>query len=115
MALTLTQREADGTLVITGTGRIVLGNETSTLRDRVKEALQQKHQQIVLNLAGVEFIDSSGLGTLVGLYTTARAQGAQIRLANLSKRFHELLQITKLLTVFDVFDSEKAAIDSFRD
>lgn len=113
MALTLTQREVNGILIITANGRIVLGNETSTLRDQVKEALRQNHKQIVLNLAGVEFIDSSGLGTLVGLYTTARSLGAQIKLANLSRRFHEVLQITKLLTVFDVFNSEQDAIDSF--
>lgn len=113
MALKLHQRNEGGITVVEASGRIVLGEETNILREQVKELLASGGKKIVLNLAQVDFIDSSGLGALVGLHSTAQAQGAKIRLANITKRFHELLQITKLLTVFDVYNSEAEAIKSF--
>ncbi len=113
MSLTLATHDSNGITVVNATGRIVLGEETSTLRDSLKKLLAEGRKKIVLNLGQVDFIDSSGLGALVGLHTTAHAQGAEIRLANVTKRFHELLQITKLLTVFDVYNSEQDAIQSF--
>ncbi len=113
MALKLATRDVNGVTVVEAHGRIVLGDETNTLREHIKELLSNGSKKIVLNLAGVDFIDSSGLGALVGLHSTAGAQGAQIRLASITKRFHELLQITKLLTVFDVYESEEAAVNSF--
>lgn len=113
MALKISKRNEGGVTVVEAVGRIVLGDETNILREQIKEMLAAGHKKIVLNLAQVDFIDSSGLGALVGLHSTAQAQGAKIRLANITKRFHELLQITKLLTVFDVYPSEAEAVRSF--
>jgi anti-sigma B factor antagonist len=102
-----------GVTVVEASGRIVLGDETNKLREEVKQLLASGKKRIVINLSQVDFIDSSGLGALVGLHSTAQAQGARIRLAAITRRFHELLQITKLLTVFDVYDSESQAVSSF--
>lgn len=114
MALKLTTRNLDGVTVVEATGRIILGQETNDLRESLKGLLANGATKIVINLANVDFIDSSGLGALVGLYSTANSRGAKIRLAAITKRFHELLMITKLLTVFDVYDDEAAAVASFR-
>ena len=113
MALKLTTRTANGVTVVEAVGRIILGQETNDLRESLKGLLANGTTKIVINLAQVDFIDSSGLGALVGLYSTANSRGAKIKLAAITKRFHELLQITKLLTVFDVYDSEDAAVASF--
>lgn len=113
MELKLTKRTVDGILVISCSGRIVFGDESSLLREEVKKALQN-NKRIVLNLAQVSYIDSGGLGTLVALHTTALNAGATIKLANLTKRVGDVLQVTKLLTVFDVHDSEYDALESFR-
>jgi len=91
----------------------VFGEESSLLRDQIKKAITE-HKRIVLNLGEVSYIDSGGLGTLVALHTTARNAGGTIKLANLTKRVGDLLQVTKLLTVFDVYNSEAEARDSFR-
>jgi anti-sigma B factor antagonist len=103
----------DDILIVDCAGRIVFGEESAELRESVKKLIAQSGR-IVLNLAGVSYIDSGGLGTLVALYTTARNAGGSIKLANLTERVSDLLQVTKLLTVFEVFDSEKAALESFR-
>jgi anti-sigma B factor antagonist len=103
----------DGILVIDCAGRIVFGEETAELRDRVR-ALIQPASRIVLNLAEVSYIDSGGLGTLVSLFITARNNGASVKLARLTRRVGDVLQITKLLTVFDVYESEEQAVHSFR-
>jgi anti-sigma B factor antagonist len=103
----------DDILIVDCAGRIVFGEESAELRESVKKLIAQSGR-IVLNLAGVSYIDSGGLGTLVALYTTARNAGGSIKLANLTERVGDLLQVTKLLTVFEVFDSEKAALESFR-
>jgi anti-sigma B factor antagonist len=94
-------------------GRIVFGEESAELRDSVK-ALIAQNKKIVLNLGGVSYIDSGGLGTLVALYTTAHNSGGSIKLCNLTQRVGDLLQVTKLLTIFEVYDSEEEAIQSFR-
>jgi anti-sigma B factor antagonist len=113
VALKLSTRDQGGITVLEAVGRIVLGDETNRLREEVKGLLSAGKKKIVLNLQQVDFIDSSGLGALVGLHSTAQNQGARIVLAAITKRFHELLQITKLLTVFDVYPDEKAAVASF--
>jgi anti-sigma B factor antagonist len=114
MQLKLTKRTVDGILAIECSGRIVFGEETSLLRDEVKKAIADGQKRIVLNLHDVNYMDSGGLGTLVALHTTAHNAGANIKLANLTKRVGELMQITKLLTVFDVYNSEYEALESFR-
>lgn len=107
------RRLTDGIVIVDCAGRLVFGEETAALRDQVK-SLVSKDARIILGLADVTYIDSGGLGTLVALYTTAQTAGAIIKLARLTKRVGDLLQVTKLLTVFDVYDSEEAAVESFR-
>ena len=114
VALKLTTRTINGVTVVEAVGRIILGQETNDLRESLKGLLANGTTKIVINLAQVDFIDSSGLGALVGLYSTANSRGAKIKLAAITKRFHELLMITKLLTVFDVYDTEEAAVASFQ-
>jgi anti-sigma B factor antagonist len=113
MQLKLATQVKDGILVVDCTGRIVFGEESSLLRETVKKAITENNR-IVMNLGEVNYIDSGGLGTLVALHTTAQNAGGTIKLANLTKRVGDLLQVTKLLTVFDVYDSEAEAIESFR-
>jgi anti-sigma B factor antagonist len=114
MQLKLTKRTVDGILAIGCSGRIVFGEESSLLREEVKKAIADGYKRIVLNLGEVNYIDSGGLGTLVALHTTAHNAGATIKLANLTKRVGDLLQVTKLLTVFEVHNSEYEALEAFR-
>jgi anti-sigma B factor antagonist len=95
-------------------GRITLGEGSVVLRDTVKELLSKGQKRILLNLGDVNYIDSSGIGELVSAYTTAKNQGGELKLLKLTKKVHDLLQITKLYTVFDVKDDEAAAVKSFR-
>jgi len=113
MSLKITTKQVDTVAVVHCNGRIVFGEEAASLREQVKNMLTTQ-KNIVLNLGGVSYIDSGGLGTLVGLYTSARAAGGDIKLANLTQRVGDQLQITKLVTVFEVFDSEEKAVDSFK-
>ena len=113
MQLKLSTRTQDGVLLVECNGRIIFGEESSLLRDTVKTAVSENNR-IVLNLGEVNYIDSGGLGTLVALRATALNAGGTIKLANLTKRVGDLLQVTKLLTVFDVYNSEAEAVDSFR-
>ena len=113
MALKITEREVDGISVLTLDGRIVLGEESNALREGVKRLLAAGKKKIVLNMSNVTYIDSAGLGTLVASHHSARTQGASLRLSNLGAKFQEVLQVTKLLTVFEVHDTEAAAIASF--
>lgn len=113
MQLKLSTQTKDGILVVDCSGRIVFGEESSLLRDTVKKAVSENNR-IVLNLGEVNYIDSGGLGTLVALHTTASNAGGSIKLVSLTKRVGDLLQVTKLLTVFDVHNSEGEAIESFR-
>lgn len=114
MQLKLAKRTVDGILAISCSGRIVFGDESSLLRDEVKKAIADGQKRIVLNLGEVSYIDSGGLGTLVALHTTAHNAGGTIKLANLTRRVGDLLQVTKLLTVFEVHDSEYEALEAFR-
>ena len=113
MQLKISTRTIDGILIVDCAGRIVFGEESAYLRDTVKKLLAEKNK-LVLNLAGVNYIDSGGLGTLVALYTTARSSNGSIKLANLTQRVDDLLQVTKLVTIFDVHDSEQKAVEAFR-
>lgn len=113
MALRMTDREVSGVDVIDIEGRIVLGEESNAFREKVKSLLAAGKKKIVLNLAQVTYIDSAGLGTLVATFHSARSQGATLKLTNLGSKFKEVLQVTKLMTVFDTYDSESAAIQSF--
>jgi anti-sigma B factor antagonist len=94
-------------------GRITLGEGTMTVRNTVRDLLKDNQNKIVLNLADVNYIDSSGIGELVSTYTTVTNNGGKLILLNLTKKIHELLAITKLLTVFRVFNDEQAALASF--
>ena len=112
MALTIVEKEVKGVTVLQLAGRVTLGDESSQLRTKIKDLLAQGKKRLVLDLGNVSYIDSAGLGTLVAGYTSAQSQGANIKLANLTKRFNEQLNITKLVTVFEVFDSVADAITS---
>ena len=113
MALKMTNREVDGVSVVALDGRIVLGEESNALREKVKALIAEGKKKIVLNMDSITFIDSAGLGTLVAAHHSAKSQGAALRLCHLGSKFQEVLQITKLLTVFDVYDTEAAAVASF--
>jgi len=113
VALRIVEREAGGVTVLELEGRIVLGEESNAFRERVKTLLAAGKTKIVLNMGNVTYIDSAGLGTLVASHQSARTQGATLRLAQLGQKFMELLQVTKLLTVFDVYPTEAEAIKSF--
>ena len=112
MALKLSSRTIEGVKVIDCVGRIVFGDEASQLRETVKRELAENNR-LVLNLGEVSYIDSGGIGTMVSLFTTARNAGGDIKLANLTKRVGDLLQITKLITVFESYDDEQKAAKAF--
>lgn len=114
MALEITERESGGVKILELAGHLTLGEESSKLRKAIKDVLGQGNPQLVLDLGKVSYIDSAGLGTLVAGYTTARNQGGSMKLSNLTKRFHEQLNITKLVTVFDVHGSVEEAVKSFQ-
>jgi anti-sigma B factor antagonist len=109
----MTDRNVEGVDVLDIEGRIVLGEESNAFREKVKSLLAAGKKKIVLNLAQVSYIDSAGLGTLVATFHSARSQGATLKLTNLGTKFKEVLQVTKLMTVFDTYDTEAAAIASF--
>lgn len=113
MNLKIETRQADGVTIVSCTGRIVFGEEATALRDNLKRILNSS-RQIVLNLSGVSYIDSGGLGTLVGVYSSARSAGADIKLTGLGQRIRDVLQITKLVTVFEAYDNEPQAIAAFK-
>jgi len=113
MALQISEKESSGVTVLTLSGRVTLGEESSQLRAKLKEMLGAGKTRVVLDLANVSYIDSAGLGTLVAGYTSARNQGAGMKLANLTKKFDEQLHITKLVTVFEVYNSVAEAVKSF--
>lgn len=113
MSVKVTIQEVDGVSVVGLNGRIVLGEESIALREAVKSLIAAGKKNVVLNMSNVTYIDSAGLGILVAAYVSAKNQGASIRLCALGHKFHEVLQITRLLTVFDVYDTQAATIDSF--
>lgn len=113
MSVKLTPRKVGDVTVIDAVGRITLGEASSTFRDTIRELVSKGEKKLLLNLAEVSYIDSSGIGELVSAYTTVTNQGGQLKLLNLTKRIQDLLQITKLYTVFEVFDDEAKAVRSF--
>jgi len=112
MLLKTSTRSLGGVVIIDCSGRIVMGEETAFLRHQVKDLLNES-RQIVLSLADVNYIDSSGLGTLVGLKTSARSVGGEIKLAGLTERVKDVLQITKLGSLFEFYDTVEEAASTF--
>ena len=113
MALKMTDSETNGTSVVVLDGRIVLGEESQALRQKLKSLIAEGNKKIILNMDNIKYIDSAGLGILVAAHVSAKLQGASLILSNLGTKFEEILQITKLVTVFEVFNTEAAAIASF--
>ena len=113
MSLLIEESEVRGVTVVTLTGRVTLGQDSSQLRNKVKEILSADKTRIVLDLGGVSYMDSAGLGALVAGFTSGQSRGAVIKLANLTRKLNEQLHITKLVTVFEVFDSVDEAVNSF--
>ena len=113
MSLYIVAKDVDGVTVLKLMGRVTLGDESGQLRSTIKQNLTQGKKRLVLDLSEVNYIDSAGLGTLVAGYTSARNEGGEIRLAGVTKRFGELLNITKLVTIFNVHDSVENAVKSF--
>jgi anti-sigma B factor antagonist len=110
----ISTRQVDGVTVLDTSGRITLGEGSVQLRDAVRDLLSKGQKHILLNLGDVNYIDSSGIGELVSAFTTVKNQGGELKLLNLTRKVHDLLQITKLYTVFDVKDDEASAIASFK-
>jgi anti-sigma B factor antagonist len=106
-------RQVDAVTIVDLSGRITLGEGSVVLRDSIRDLVSKGRTKILLNLGNVTYIDSSGIGELVSAFTTVRNQGGELKLLNLTKKVHDLLQITKLYTVFDIKDDEAAAVQSF--
>ena len=113
MSAIVKTRQIDGVAVVDVSGRITLGEGSSSVRDSLRELIGKGEKKILLNLSDVSYIDSSGIGELVSAYTTISNQGGTLKLVGLTKRVKDLLQITKLYTVFDVHEDEAHAIRSF--
>jgi len=113
VSVKLTTRQVGDVTVVDAVGRITLGEGASTFRDSIRDLAASGHKKLLLNLADVSYIDSSGIGELVSGFTTVTNSGGQLKLLNLNKRVKDLLQITKLYTVFDVHEDEAGAIRSF--
>lgn len=113
MSLKITKRDASGVTVLELNGRLTLGDASAQLRDTLKGLVEKGDKKIVLHLGEVGYIDSSGLGELVSGFTTVKNQGGQLKLTNLTQKVNDLLTITKLYTVFEIHDDEKAAVESF--
>lgn len=113
MSIDFRTRELDGITIVDLRGRITLGEGSITVRDTVRHLLSTGQKRILLNLGDVNYIDSSGIGELVGAFAAAKKQGGELKLLKLTQKVHDLLQITKLYTVFDVKDDEAVAIKSF--
>ena len=114
MALHITEKQVGPAIVIELIGRITLGEDSTQLRNKLKGLLAGKQPRLVLDMANVDYIDSAGLGTLVASVTSASSQGVRMVLANLTKRLREQLSITKLVTVFETFDSVADAVKSLK-
>ena len=109
MTLKITTKDEDVMVVVSLEGRLVLGQETNDLRAKVKALLSEGKKNIVLSLLNVTFIDSSGIGVLVAAHASAKSAGAALQLCDLGPRFSELMQVTKLFTIFEIYDSEHEA------
>ena len=113
MSIKASTRLIDGVMIVDLSGRITLGEGSSTLRETVRDLVSKGQKSILLNLSDVNYIDSSGIGELVSSFTSVSNQGGRLKLLNLQKKVHDLLQITKLYTVFEVHTDEAAAVRSF--
>jgi anti-sigma B factor antagonist len=113
MKMTTSTRQVGGVIIVDISGRIELGEESAALRDLVCDLLSKGDKEILLNLGDVHYIDSSGLGSLVNAFTRVRKQGGELKLLNLTNKVSDLMQITKLYTVFDVMNDEAVAVKSF--
>jgi len=113
VSMKVNNRQVDGVTVVDMSGRITLGEGSVVLRDTIRDLVGKGQKKILLNLGDVTYIDSSGIGELVSAFTSVRREGGDLKLLNLTKKVHDLLQITKLYTVFDIKDEEAAAIKSF--
>ncbi|HZS47050.1 MAG TPA: STAS domain-containing protein [Blastocatellia bacterium] len=109
----ISERTAGDITILDLSGKITIGEGSVQLREKVRQLLNDGKKKILLNLGDVSYVDSSGIGELVSSYTTTRNQGGQLKLLNLTKKIQDLLSITKLLTVFETFDNERAALDSY--
>jgi len=107
------ERPSGDVMILDVTGKLTIGEGDELLKDKINSLIQQGHKKLILNLEGVPYVDSAGLGEIVRTYTTVSRQGGNLKLLNLTKRIEDLLSITKLLTVFDTYDSEQDAISSF--
>ena len=112
--VTINEREVGGVTVLDLSGKITIGEGSVQLREAVRNLLERGKKQVLINLAGVDYVDSSGIGELVSCYTTTKNQGGQLKLLNLTKKIKDLLSITKLLTVFETYDQESDAIKSYQ-
>jgi anti-sigma B factor antagonist len=113
MKMTTNTRQVGGVTIVDISGRIELGEESAALRDLVRDLLSKGHKQILLNLGDVQYIDSAGLGSLVAVSTSVRKQGGELKLLNLTNKVGDVMQITKLYTVFDIMNDEAVAVKSF--
>ena len=114
MALQGTTREVNDIIIVDFSGKITLGEGSALLRRTIKDMIDRGHKKLLINLEDVDYIDSSGIGELVSAYTTVKNSEGELKLLNLTKRVHDLLQITRLFTVFDVQSDEDKALLSFR-
>ena len=113
MSKTISTRQVGGVTIVDIRGRIVLGEESASVRDVVCDLLSKGHKQILLNLADVDHIDSMGLGALVSAFASVRKQGGELKLLNLTDKAADLMQVTKLYTIFDIVNDEVAGVKSF--
>ena len=113
MSMKANNRQVDGITIVDMSGRITLGEGSVILRDSIRDLIGKGQKKILLNLGDVTYIDSSGIGELVSAFTAVRREGGELKLLNLTKKVHDLLQITKLYTVFDIKDDEATAIKAF--
>ena len=107
------ERRVGSVIILDAKGKLTLGDGDVLLKDKIHSLVQQGHKHVVLNLGDVPYIDSAGIGEIVGSYTTISRAGGSLKLLNLTKRIHDLLAITKLLTVFETFTTEDEAVRSF--
>lgn len=113
MSIRISTSKVNDVVIVQVSGRITLGDSGPALQNEVRKLLTSGKEKIILDLSGVTFIDSSGLGQLVGSYATAMSQGSEIRLLNLNKRVYDLMQITKLYTIFAIYNDRTVALNSF--
>jgi anti-sigma B factor antagonist len=114
MSAKVTIRHVDGVSVLDVSGRITLGEGGVTLRDSIQDALKTGTKKLIVDLGGVSYMDSSGVGELTGAYTSAKNRDCELKLVNLTKKIDDLMQITKLATIFDIYSDEKEAVSSFK-